>query len=313
MGLKLAGSKRITEEEYYFLQIKWEFMRRDPDYQKAWACVCEIRKKAGVPEDLFCADQHIYDEYILSFDSNQEWPFADKFGLTIGSGCLFNPSKKFDELSPIEQERLAVFPFGFQYIHTEPFPPKFFFDDNEETNSLTLKINFSRVKSKTKLMNELMHIVDDNLTAIKISRCETNEEVFDIIKNKYPEATAQENGALGFYACRLPEKTAEIAVKIVTRKIKLEKKEKKHKFEFKTKPDFEEILKIGDIARSILSEHPEYKNTDDTLSGRFYDAVRVASGLDKTMSTQSACETIRQKYNKYTYLVNGGWRTILYP
>lgn len=159
-------SKKIKAEEIAFnswlnySKWRWEFMRRDPEYQKDWQTVKEIRLKAGQP---LKADDVVLAKYKHCKGFYTEYHLCGKYGIQFP--LMIDPETTFDDLLKQSWRKGFYGEEGFDWFrNTDKIIGKivapaqgvdFSFDIQKNPNKLMIEIDFLKINSIPQLQAEI--------------------------------------------------------------------------------------------------------------------------------------------------------------
>jgi len=163
----------LSTRRVEWVRWRWEFMRRDPQYQKAWREVQKLRKLAKyspadreVTVDEF--GKWVKHPYVFTEEAEKESEISAIFGLQ--GGQMINPSKSFEALHKQMGEKDAGSP-RFRMFFLDNLLPKalrvthaWYNSTGMETakkNRIRLEIDFDEVNSLDTLKKQAIRAIDE--------------------------------------------------------------------------------------------------------------------------------------------------------
>jgi hypothetical protein len=149
--MELTRNKKHTEMQKY----RWEFMRQDTDYRKAYEKALNLRSTflkhvtAG-EEETELTEDHI-QTYLSSRLGQEEERLCDEVGLY--SSCMINPDKSYDDLKDGPDDMEKAYFFG-QLFWSHYATIK------SEGTHLIIDLDFSKINSFAALKKELAKLID---------------------------------------------------------------------------------------------------------------------------------------------------------
>jgi hypothetical protein len=133
-------------------RYRWEFMRHNPEYIKAYEKVKILRSETNPSPDKVIKTKHTVNyPYLGTEEAKTEKKLCEKFGLY--SDCMVNPEMSFNELrkSPDSMEKNCFFMRTFwQHWATR----------ERDGSHLVIDIDFSKINSLENLKVELNALLD---------------------------------------------------------------------------------------------------------------------------------------------------------
>ncbi len=148
----MPAKKYRGKDQIKWAKYRWEFMRYNEDYRKAYQEIKILRSKTDPSPDKVIKTEHtVTYPYLNTATAKKEKELCDKFGLY--SDCMINPEKSFDDLisnpNSMEGNCFCIRTFWQHWAKIE-----------SNGSRLVIDIDFSKINSLENLKVELNALLD---------------------------------------------------------------------------------------------------------------------------------------------------------
>lgn len=156
-------------------KYRYEFMRRDPEYVKAWEEVIELRQKAKYPPEFKKEEITAAGVYTCIFpywetpEGIRELELSKQFGISY----MINPSTCYDEFS--ERDKICKIRIPAHRDKPVKKRKRLYLEGSILYQLLVIEINLYKINSKDLLKKEVSKIIDDEIKKIRKDTIKINE------------------------------------------------------------------------------------------------------------------------------------------